>query len=55
MILDINVTVNHDQYHVTISRAQLGPYRGQLLTADQRLVVDWIAGSSKVRQPHTNT
>ena len=41
--------VSADQYHVTISRAQVGPYRGQLfflkLTADQGLVVDWIAGS----------
>ena len=44
--------VSADQYHVTISRAQVGPYQGQLflkLTADQGLVVDWIAGSSKVR------
>ena len=43
-----------DQYNVTISRAQVGPDRGQLflflkLTADQGLVVDWIAGSSRVR------
>ena len=34
-----------DQYNVTISRAQVGLYRGQLfffkLTADQGLVVDW--------------
>ena len=37
-----------DQYNVTISRAQVGPNRGQL-TADQGLVVDWIAGSSRVR------
>ena len=41
--------VSADQYHVTISRAQVGPYRGQLffwkLTADQGLVVDWIGGS----------
>ena len=44
--------VSADQYHVTISRAQVAPYRGQLfffkLTADQGLVVDWIAGSSLV-------
>ena len=49
-----------DQKHVTISRAQVGPYRDQLvflnfifkLTADQGLVVDWIAGSSHVRHSH---
>ena len=38
--------VSADQYNVTIWRAQVGPYRGQLfffkLTADQGLVVDWI-------------
>ena len=51
--------VSADQYHVTISRARVGPYRGQLfffflkLTADQGLVVDWIAGSRKVRHKHT--
>ena len=51
--------VSADQYHVTISRAGVGPYRGQLfffffkLTADQGLVVDWIAGSRKVRHTHT--
>ena len=35
--------VSADQYHVTISRARVGPYRGQLvffkLTADQGLVI----------------
>ena len=41
--------------HIAISRAQVGPYRDQLfffifkLTADQGLVVDWIAGSSHVK------
>ena len=48
--------VSADQYHVTISRARVVPYRGQLfsfkLTADQGLVVDWIAGSRKVRHTH---
>ena len=49
--------VSADQYHVTISLAQVGPYRGQLffflkLTTDQGLAVDWIAGSSKVRHSH---
>ena len=45
-----------DQYHVTLSRAQVRPYGGQLflkLTADPVLVVDWIAGSSQVRHSHT--
>ena len=50
--------VSADQYHVTISRAQAEPYRGQLFflkfTADQGLVVDWIAGSSQVRHLHLN-
>ena len=50
--------VSADQYHVTILRAQVRPYRGQLfffkLTADQGLVVDWIPGSSKVRHLHTH-
>ena len=48
-----------DQYNVTISQAQVGRYRGQLLlffffklTADQGLVVDWITGSSQVRHSH---
>ena len=49
--------VSADQYYVAISRAQVGPYRGQLfffkLTTDQGLVVDWIEGSSKVRHTHT--
>ena len=49
--------VSADQYHMTISWAQVGPYRGQpfffKLTADQGLVVDWIAASSKVRHSHT--
>ena len=50
--------VSADQYHVTISRAQVGPYRGQLfffkLTANQGLVVDWITGSNNVRHSHTH-
>ena len=52
--------VSADQYHVAISRAQVGPYRGQLfffffkLTADPGLVVDWIAGSSQVRHSHSH-
>ena len=49
--------VSADQYHMTISRAQVRPYRGQLflkLTADQGLVVDWIAGSRKVRHSRTH-
>ena len=49
--------VSADQYHVTISRAQVGPYRSQLffskLTADQGLVVDWIAGSESDTHTHT--
>ena len=49
--------VSADQYHVTIWRAQVRPYRGQVfflkLTADQGLVVDWIAGPSQVRHSHT--
>ena len=48
--------VSADQYHVTISRAQIGPYRGHLffkLTADQGLVVDWIAGSRSDTHTHT--
>ena len=51
--------VSADQYHVTISRAQVGPYRSQLffskLTADQGLVVDWIAGSESDTHTHTWT
>ena len=47
--------VSADQYHVTISWARVGPYRGQLfflkLTADQGLVI----GSRKVRHTHTHT
>ena len=51
--------VSTDQYHMTISWAQVRPYRGHLffffkLSADQGLVVDWIAGSSKVRHSHTH-
>ena len=50
--------VSADQYHVTISRAQVRPYQGQLfflkLTADPGLVVDWIAGSSQVRHSHSH-
>ena len=42
--------VSADQYLVTISWAQVGPYQGQLfffkLTAAQGLVDDWITGSS---------
>ena len=50
--------VSTDQYDVTISRALVRPYRGQLffffkLTADPGLVVDWIAGSSQVRHSHS--
>ena len=63
LILDINVDtcqnkVSTDQYHMTISRAQVRPYRGQLfffkLTADPGLVVDCIAGSSQVRHSHSH-
>ena len=51
--------VSADQYHVTISRAQVRPYGGQLffffkLTADPGMVVDWIAGSSQVRHSHSH-
>ena len=50
--------VSADQYHVTISRAQVRPYRGKLfffkLTADPGLVVDWISGSSQVRHSHSH-
>ena len=50
--------VSADQYHVTILRAQVGPYRVQLfffkLTADQGLVVDWISGSTR-SDKHTHT
>jgi len=41
--------VSADQYHVTISRAQV--YNSNevtcflKLTADQKLIIDWIAGS----------
>ena len=60
LILDIHVTINDtcqnkvsaDQYHVTISQAQVwssSRSRGFLkLTADQELVFDWIAGSCYV-------
>ena len=51
--------VSADQYHVTISRAQVRPYRGQLfflkLNADPGLVVDWMAGSSQGGQTLTLT
>ena len=51
--------VSADQYHVTISQAQVRSYRGELsfffkLTADPGLVVDWIAGSSQVRHSHSH-
>ena len=49
--------VSADQYHVTISRAQVRPYRGQLffkLTADQGLNGDWIAGSRSDTNTHLN-
>ena len=43
--------VSTDQYHVTILRAQVynssRPHVFTKLTADQMLVFDWIAGSSK--------
>ena len=44
--------VSTDQYHVTISRAQVYSSSRSLvflkLTADQVLVFDWIAGSCQV-------
>ena len=60
LILDIHVTINDtcqnklsaDQYHVTISRAQVcsssRSHAVLKLTADQVLVFDWIAGSCHV-------
>ena len=48
--------VSADQYQVTISRAKLDLIEVSYffkLTADQGLVVDWIAGSSKIRHTHT--
>ena len=45
--------VSADQYHMTIPRAQSRSAFFLKLTADQGLVVDWIAGSSKVRRSHT--
>ena len=59
-ILDIHVTINDtcqnkvsaDQYHVTISRAQVCSSSGSCvflkLTADQVLGFGWIAGSCHV-------
>ena len=49
--------VSANQCHVTIKRAQDRPYRAVFflkLTADQGLVVDWIAGSSRQRHTHTH-
>ena len=49
--------VSADQYHVTISRAQVRPYRGQLfwkLTADP----DWLLIGSQAQarsDTHTHT
>ena len=44
--------VSADQYHVTISRAQVYNSSSSRvfpkLTADQMMVVDWIAGSCPV-------
>ena len=60
LILDIHVTINDtsqnkisaDQYHVSISRAQVRSYRCHVffskLTADQVLLFDWFAGSCHV-------
>ena len=60
LILDIHVTINDtcqnkvsaDQYHVTISRAQVcsssRSHTFLKLTTDQVLVFDWIAGSCHV-------
>ena len=55
LLLDIDVTINDtcqnkvsaDQYHVTISRAQVCSSSRFFfkLTADQVLVFDWIVGS----------
>ena len=42
--------VSADQYHMTIWRAQAVFLQ---LTADEGLVVDWIAGPSQVRHSHT--
>ena len=47
----VKTKVSADQYHVTISRAQVySSSRSSVfpkLTADQVLVFDWIAGSSQ--------
>jgi len=55
MLLSIDTCQNKvsaDQYHVTISRAQVySSSKSPIflkLTADQVLVFDWIAGSSEV-------
>ena len=47
------IKLSSDQYHVTISRAQVNSSsRSRVLlklTADQVLVFDWIAGSCQVK------
>ena len=55
MLLSIDtcqIKLSADQYHVTISRAQVySSSRSRVLlklTADQVLVFDWIAGSCQV-------
>ena len=49
--------VSADQYHVTISRARVGPYRGQLfflkLTAVQGLVIGSQAQGKSDTHTHT--
>ena len=54
--------VSFDQQHVTISRAQIGPYRGQLfffkLTADQGPVVNFsrsFCGSTRLHGDATSS
>ena len=49
--------VSADQYHVTISRAQVTLSRSTVflkLTTDPGLVVDWIADSTQIRHSHLN-
>ena len=50
--------ISADQYHVTISRAQVRHLARSAvflkLTADRGLVVDWIAGSRQVRHSHSH-
>ena len=41
--------VSADQYHVTISRARVGPYRVDRCSGTG----DWVAGLRKVRHTHT--